>query len=270
MIMPSILNNLLSLNLQNRTQACHALGGLVIGSTSLRGYSRSHWRIANDISAFLTSPSDNAKQTQEAPIIRTLRTTLNATDPIHPAQGPAWALCVLASFIVLMGPACYMDENILKTIAALLSISMRHRKNSVRALGCLVWRCVTWLYFHPRLELDFESDGTELDQAIIREHAEPQVGDLDEVKQWEERRERMWKVVISGGTGRRYWHGCDFWVPIPRHSPTSTSRKQWNVIGLMINKGGQTCGDAMELVGYQRSRKIHIPVSTTRKWRLVC
>ncbi|KAG1768267.1 hypothetical protein EV702DRAFT_1203355 [Suillus placidus] len=72
-LLPSILANLLAPTLLLRTQACHALG----------------------VAAFLTttqrSPSPHKTPTKpslDPIIVRTLRTTLNALEPQHAAQGP--------------------------------------------------------------------------------------------------------------------------------------------------------------------------------------
>lgn len=160
-ILDSVLNNLLAPTLGLRQQACHALGGIVLGLVAIPRSSTSiHTRISSIIATYITqipespksassSAASPSKLTQEAPIFRTLRATLNATEPVHAAQGPVWALVVLACFIVLLGPTLVHNNKIFRSLSSMLSLSMRHKKSSVRALGCMVWRCVAWVYFLP-------------------------------------------------------------------------------------------------------------------------
>ncbi|KXN87618.1 hypothetical protein AN958_08399 [Leucoagaricus sp. SymC.cos] len=165
-ILDSILNNLLASTLALRQQACQALSGIVLGLVSLPRSSNSiHTRISNIVVDYVTqvpefqspkpirsaTPSPS-KLAQEPPVFRTLRATLNATEPVHSAQGPVWALVVLACFIVLLGPTLIHNNKIFRSFSALLSLSMRHKKSSVRALGCVVWRCIAWVYFLPHTE----------------------------------------------------------------------------------------------------------------------
>lgn len=144
-----------------RQQASQALGGIVLGLVSIPRSSTSiHGRISNMVADYMTqipvspkvtttSTPSPSKLAQEAPILRTLRATLNATEPNHAAQGPVWALAVLACFTVLLGPGLIHNNKIFRSLSTLLSLSMRHKKSSVRALGCMVWRCVAWVYFLP-------------------------------------------------------------------------------------------------------------------------
>jgi hypothetical protein len=162
-ILDSLLNNLLAPTLALRQQACQALGGIVLGLVSLPRSSNSiHTRISNAVLDYVTlvpesqspkpirstTPSPS-KLAQEPLIFRTLRATLNATEPSHSAQGPVWALVVLACLITLLGPTLIHNNKIFRSFSALLSLAMRHKKSSVRALGCMVWRCVAWVYFLP-------------------------------------------------------------------------------------------------------------------------
>ncbi|PPQ86312.1 hypothetical protein CVT25_005613 [Psilocybe cyanescens] len=177
-VLPSVLSNLLANTLALRTQACHALGGFVIGSTSPAvPPSTTHTKIANTVAAFLTTvatpnPKSPSKST-EALIVRTLRTTIGATDPAHVAQGPVWAVCVLASFVALLRSKLCTDAKVNRIVSALLSLAFRHKKSSVRALVCIAWRTVTWSYFQPPL-IEENEDGEEEvgDDAADQEVAE--------------------------------------------------------------------------------------------------
>jgi len=66
-LLPSLLSNLIASTLALRTQACHALCGFVLKSTSIP-ISTAHTRISNTITAYLTtiSPSPNAKSPSKA------------------------------------------------------------------------------------------------------------------------------------------------------------------------------------------------------------
>ncbi|THV03879.1 hypothetical protein K435DRAFT_747426 [Dendrothele bispora CBS 962.96] len=200
-LLPSILNNLLAPTLALRIQACNALSGLVLGSITLSP-SYDHTRMSAHVATFLTiiptskpSPSKasptKCTPSTESPICRTLRTTLNAVDPVHVAQGPVWALNVLANCIVLLGPALYTDVRLSRIITSLLALTMRHKKSSVRALACAVWRCVTWTYYQPLLPEDPDAE------------AEPE-DPLSPTKTKGESRTALWRLigsVVSMGSG---------------------------------------------------------------------
>lgn len=110
------------------------------------------------------SSSKSPSKSLEPLIIRTLRTTLNATDPQNISQSPVWGLSVLASFVVLLGPVLFTDQKITRVITALLCLTMRHTKSAVRGLGCLVWRCITWAYFQMPHSVESDSEGEDGDE----------------------------------------------------------------------------------------------------------
>jgi len=201
-LLPSVLNNLLAPTVSLRVQACNALSGLVLGCISIP-LSYVHTRISAYIAAFLTtistpkssptksSPTKSTANT-ESSICRTLRTTLNAVDPVHVAQGPVWALSVLANCIVLLGSALYTDARLSRIVTSLLALTMRHKKSSVRALACAVWRCVTWAYYQPSLPEDQDVE-TELEETSPTSE-----------KKGETPRTALWKLigsVVSMGSG---------------------------------------------------------------------
>ena len=195
-IIPSVLAQLLAPTVNLRRQACHALSGFAFGLASLPP-NAIHARIAALVAFFLTNaplgtPSKKpTSPTKDPLIIRTLRTTLGATEPKHVSQGPVWALCVLSSFIIMLGPHLFIDERTTKCMSALLGHAMRHPKSSVRALVCLIWRCVAWAYF--------QSPPVKLVQASDDEDAEEEeVEYTDEEKQFHrKRRKTTWTVMRS-------------------------------------------------------------------------
>jgi hypothetical protein len=145
------------------------LGGFVLGSTSIP-ISTAHTRISNTITAYLTtiSPSPNAKspsKATDAAIVRTLRTTIGNAEPLHVAQGPVWAISVLASMVVLLGSKLCADQKVNRIVSSLLSLGMRHPKSSVRALCCIAWRSITWVYFQPPLPVESDAE-SEVDDDV--------------------------------------------------------------------------------------------------------
>lgn len=153
-----------------RTQACHALGGFVNGSIAIP-VSTIHTKISNTVAAYITtaSPSPGKASAKspnkpaEAAIVRTLRTTLGNTEPTHVASGPVWAISVLASFVVLIGPRLYAETKANRIISTLLGSGLRHTKSSLRALTCAVWRQITWAYFQPPLPVE-DGEESEVDE----------------------------------------------------------------------------------------------------------
>ncbi|KAF9241177.1 hypothetical protein BU15DRAFT_61124 [Melanogaster broomeanus] len=236
-LLPSILANLLAPTLALRAQACHALGGFVLGCITLPP-SYLHTRISNAVSIFLTTaatPSPRrspAKPSSDPIIIRTLRTTLNAVEPQHVAQGPVWALSVLACLIVLLGPTLCTDVRLTRIVSALLSLAMRNKKSSVRALACLLWRCTAWAYLRPPLKQTSEDE----------EVFDDVVGEQDV----QLARDNFWKVVksvVDMGAGVSTIAGllgddC---------GNEDRLRKALGLVKAMIKKGGQTCADGMDI-----------------------
>lgn len=157
-----MLCNLVANTLSLRTQACYALGGYVLGLTSLPR-SPLHAKVSGVVATYLTTPStpkktDSPSKSTESAIVRTLRLTMSQTDPDHLAQGPVWGLSVLSSFVVLLNTRLYTDSNVSRIVSVLLALGIRHKKSSIRALTCLAWRCLTWAYFQPPLPVDSDNE----------------------------------------------------------------------------------------------------------------
>ncbi|KAI6039330.1 hypothetical protein EDC04DRAFT_1755812 [Pisolithus marmoratus] len=238
-LLPSILSNLLAPTLTLRTQACHALGGFVLGVIALP-HSSLHTRISKTVATFLTiSTSSPPRKTKsgntlkpEPLIVRTLRSTLNATDPTHVAHGPVWALSVLASFIVLLGPKLCTDIQLTRIVSALLTLAIRSKKSSVRALGCLLWRCITWAYMRPPLK------------------SEPSAGDNEGAGMHDQdvplARDNFWKLVrsvVDMGVGVSTVAA----LITDEHDDEDRLRKAIELVKSMIQKGSQACEDGMEI-----------------------
>ena len=141
----------------------------MLGSTSIPP-SPIHTQVSRAVATYLLtsmhSPGKNPPENPtEAAISRTLKTTLAAEDPEHPAQGPVWALSVLATFIVLLGSRLSEDIRVNKIISCLLAMGLRHKKSSIRALGCLLIRPLAWVYFQPPLPVDSDEE-SEIDDEV--------------------------------------------------------------------------------------------------------
>lgn len=141
----------------------------MLGSTTIPS-SPIHTQVSRAVATYLTtatrSPgkSSPAKPT-EAAIVRTLKSTMVSEDPEHVAQGPVWALSVLATFIVLLGSRISEDMRINKIISYLLALGLRHKKSSIRALGYLLIRPLAWVYFQPPLPADSDEE-SEVDDEV--------------------------------------------------------------------------------------------------------
>ncbi|KAL6302847.1 hypothetical protein BKA93DRAFT_736024 [Sparassis latifolia] len=239
-LLPSVLANLLAPTLALRIQACHALGGFAYATASLPP-SPVLTRISELVAAYLTRPTTTSDKlhspTQDLPIIRTLRTTLNAPEAAHAAQGPVWAWCVLAAFIVLLGPTLFVREKLTTTMTALLSLGMRHPKSTVRAIGCMAWHGMTWAYFRPLAGLEGQSEEDEEDAPESEEDSE-----AFEI-------EDGWKIVqdkVELGTGIAMIGAL-----LGREPGVTTDelslKRTISVLRSMMKKGGRTFEDALEI-----------------------
>ena len=231
------MSNLLAPTVVLRAQACHALGGFVLGFVTLP-QSSLQTRVSNIIATFLTT-SDTSHRLAKSPnkskpepyIVRTLRTTLNTVDPTHVAHGPVWGLSVLASFIVLLGPRLCTDIRLTRIVSALLTLAIRNKKSSVRAIGCLLWRCITWAYVRPPLQPSSEQD-----------ESEASVQDQDT----QLARENFWKLVrsvIEMGVGVSTVAA----LISDEYDDEGCLKKALELVKNMIHKGGQACEDGMEI-----------------------
>ncbi|KAF9267296.1 hypothetical protein L218DRAFT_894410 [Marasmius fiardii PR-910] len=244
----SVLDNLLAPSLALRVHACHALGGLAIGGAETH---LSHYRarISSAVASFLltvptkTSPHKSSPSTKsnlaESPICRTLRTTLNNENPSHVAQGPVWALSVLASFSVLLGPSLFKDSKLSRAITSLLSIPLRHKKSSIRCLACIVWRSLAWAHFQqPYPDSDGES---EVDNEDDRNLALPQKTTCNpSVNSW-----KILQAVLAMGTGTSILAAC---VGSGPETDEEDLRRVIQLLEVMMRKSPDTMTDAMQVI----------------------
>lgn len=235
-LVPSVLANLLAPTLALRSQASHALGGLALALSSLPISSATlkiHSQMSEAVANFLTtSPSTPSKSpTKDPVIIRTLRATIQATEPQQAAQGPVWAMTVLSSLIVLLGPRMYTDPKVTKAINALLSFTMKHKKTSVRALGCVLWRCITWVWFRPPFE----------DDDVVTE---------DDDSEENKPREKYWRLVksvVDVGAGVSTIAAL-LRDDLALEDDDAMLRRVMEVMHGMIKKGGHSGEEAMDVL----------------------
>jgi hypothetical protein len=260
-LLPSIFAQLLAPTLVLRTQACHALGGYAYGLASLPS-SAIHTHAANYTATYLTkaplgTPSKKpSSPTKDPAIIRTLRTTLGATEPKHVAQGPVWALSLLACFIVMLGPQVYLDERMSKCITALSALATRHSRSSVRSLACLVWRSMTWAYFRPiPVKLSVHDDAAGDESQDTAEDSEGEEYSEVELQLFRRRITQGWKILSSmtdmgaavSTIGALFTAEC----------PSDNERRlRWGLSLLteLSKRGGYSCQEALWTVGQLVSR----------------
>ncbi|KAI0322414.1 hypothetical protein OF83DRAFT_803492 [Amylostereum chailletii] len=271
-LLPSILDCLLAPTLALRAQASHALGGFALASTRVP-HSYLHTRIYAEVATFITTTpetptppsktgtpsktgSPNKSTTLDPFIVRTLRTTLNETQPSMAAQGPVWALSVMASFVVLLGSGLSTSPKLSRILSALLSLAMRHRKSTIRGIGCLVWRCVAWVFFRPPLLTDEDDQGMDIDA----DDYEPSSIILPQDEY--EKREVYWRVVrsvVDMGAGIAT-------IAALLSSPIEDDRrldKVLQMLQIMIKKGGFAVADAMDVL----ARLVSSEAACAWKWK---
>ncbi|KAH9851822.1 hypothetical protein C2E23DRAFT_886346 [Lenzites betulinus] len=252
-LLPAVLSNLLAPTLPLRNQACHALGGFALAAASIPP-SEAHTRASAavvtrlvkhvDITAPL-SPGRRAalsSPSKDTMLVRTLRTTLQTAEPRHAAQGPVWAFAVLAHLVVLLGPTVFLHAELTRTITALFSLGLRHPKSSVRGLGCLAWRAMTWAYFrapHVKMTITADSDD-EGDESATEEDL------ANEHKKHNEALRASFKYLLAvvdmgagvGSVGALL--GQDM-------ADDAHIRGAMRVLRSMSKKGGHNCKDAMDI-----------------------
>ncbi|THH07269.1 hypothetical protein EW145_g3491 [Phellinidium pouzarii] len=161
----SILDNLIAPSCVLRVQAAHALGGFVLGIMQpgldfddlLRTIS------PRVVEFFLRK---EAGPNSQSIIVRTLRASLRASEPTHHAQGPFWAISVLASLVVLFGPALLKDSQLLEVFRATIDISLRTKKKVVRMMSSTLWGPLIWVWQKWRGSVDILGKDEDTEQEV--------------------------------------------------------------------------------------------------------
>lgn len=250
-LLPSVLCNLLAVTLPLRIQACHALGGFVNGFLSLPR-SVIHTRVSEIAATFLLAPATPKKSGSESDITRTLRTLLGVQEPVHPAHGPVWALVVAGCFMVLLGPRAYTDPQIYRIFQAQCTLIMRNRKSTIRAMGCLLWRCFAWAYVQPPLMPD-PAETDEEEEEEVESLCHPDDG-------WSSRcRAEWWSLVQSVLEMRTGVSTIVCLLSSPHCGSGEFVHSVLQILGNMIRKGGTVCGEAVQIV--QRLMSTELPAA---------
>ncbi len=158
-ILSCILDALLSPTLSIRVQAANALGGFVRGLTESSLYSELSEEISSTVVDFFLR-RDLAIGGPRTTIQRTLQATHKFLQPAHHAQGPFWGICVLASIIVLLGPALFSNFNVVKDLHAILKIGFFADKKMVRAFTQMLWGPLVWVWRQHRNDAPEESSAS--------------------------------------------------------------------------------------------------------------
>ena len=250
-LLPSVLCSLLAVTLPLRVQACHALGGFVNGLLSLPR-SSIHTRVSETVAAFLLAPSTPKKSGSESEITRTLRTLLGIQEPVHPAHGPVWALVVVGCFAVLLGPRTYTDQQIYRIFQAQCYQIMRHKKSTIRAMGCLLWRCLAWVYVQPPLLPD-PTETDEEEEEEVETLCHPDDG-------WPAKcRAEWWSLVQAVLEMRTGVSTIVCLLSAPHDGSGELIHSVLRILGNMVRKGGAVCGEAVQVV--QRLVSTELPAS---------
>jgi hypothetical protein len=249
-LLPSVLRNLLAATLPLRIQACHALGGFVNGLLTLPR-STIHTRVSGTVATYILAPATPKKSGSESDITRTLRTLLGIQEPIHPAHGPVWALVVLGCFVVLLGPRAYADPQIYRIFHAQCNQIMRHKKSTIRAMGCLLWRCFAWVYVQPPLIPDpTETDEDEEEEVETLCH--PDDG-------WSAKCRAEWWLLVRAVLDMRTGVSTIVCLLSSNHDSGESAHSVLQILGSMVRKGGEVCGEAVQIV--QRLVSTELPAT---------
>ena len=250
-LLPSVLRSLLAVTLPLRIQACHALGGFVNGLLTLPR-SVLHTRVSETVAAFLLTPTTPKKSGSESDITRTLRTLLGIQEPLHPAHGPVWALAVVGCFVVLLGPRAYADQQIYRIFHAQCNQVMRHKKSAIRAMGCLLWRCFAWVYVQPPLI----PDPTETDED--EEEEVETLCNLDDG--WSGKCRAEWWSLVRAVLDMRTGVSTIICLLSSTHYDSGELvHSVLQVLGSMVRRGGDVCGEAVQIV--QRLVSTELPAA---------
>ena len=216
------------------------MGGFVNGLLTLPRSSM-YTRVSETVAAFLLAPATPKKSGSESNITRTLRTLLGIQEPAHPAQGPVWAIVVIGCFAVLLGPRAYADPQIYRIFHAHCSQIMRNKRSTIRAMGCLLWRCLAWVYVQPPLLPDpSETDEDEEEEVETLCHSDDGWAKRCRAEWWS-----LLQTVLEMRTGVSTIF-CLLSVPIDGSGELVGS--VLHILGNMVRKGGMVCGEAVQVV----------------------
>ncbi|KAH7919238.1 hypothetical protein BV22DRAFT_1075479 [Leucogyrophana mollusca] len=168
-LLPLILPTLTSSSPSLRLQAACVLGAVVSALTS-PSFSNTSLECRSSISghvlAFIDAQCSRPTPTQPSTgLPSVVQAALTMEKQSCLGEGPSWALCVLASLVVLSNYTLFSHPRALKFIFRSLALSLTHNRSIVRALHPCIWRCLIWAF--GRLG----EQTNDLDDASVRDSA---------------------------------------------------------------------------------------------------
>ncbi|KAG6377109.1 hypothetical protein JVT61DRAFT_1160 [Boletus reticuloceps] len=129
-LLPHVITNLISKSFEHRLHASIALGKFANALIHQTELSLSKWRSLSDhITSFLESFCDESRAASgETSFACMVHAAFSAESHTRHTDGPAWILAVLASLIVLCGPALYVKPTLLRSILQSLALALTHKR----------------------------------------------------------------------------------------------------------------------------------------------
>ena len=169
-ILPSILKHLTGPNLIGRIQAANAIGGLALGLSSAdHDLTKVHREYSAQIVSFLVDAKPKSAPGQQHTIAALLKQTFINVEPKHRALSPYWAMSVLASFIVLLGPAMLTERKLWIVLRPIIEVARKSQKKIFKVFAQILWNPMVWVWHHFRGlgELVDSSDPTQKTAKVI-------------------------------------------------------------------------------------------------------
>lgn len=131
-----------------RLHACIALGKFANALIHQTELSSMEWQtLSSHVTSYLESCCDESQVPPgDTSFSRIVRAAFSDESHTCPGVTPTWLLAVLASLIVLCGPALYSKPAVLRFILQALAMALTHKRSIVRALHPHVWRCFVWTF----------------------------------------------------------------------------------------------------------------------------
>ncbi|KAF8503016.1 hypothetical protein BU17DRAFT_71831 [Hysterangium stoloniferum] len=227
-ILPSVFANLTNSNLSLRVEAAHALLSIAFAFARCSSPVSVGASLAHATTAYLEAQNQTRKTLQDiSPITRAFRQCFEVKVATHAAASPTWALSVIAAVIVLSSTNALTQSRTLKFTLGHLQTAMSHKRTTIRAASGLVWRSLVWAC----VQLDKSDEEVHTDQ----------------------NKNSGWKVVrqlVDGAIGISIVGALVGQEDI-RAKRLSDALQ---VVSQMIEKGGKTCEEAVDVLEQLLSR----------------
>ncbi|EEB99339.1 hypothetical protein MPER_00998, partial [Moniliophthora perniciosa FA553] len=123
-----------------------------------------------------------------------------------------------------------------RAITTLISLTLPHKKSSVRFLGGIVWRTMTWAYFQPPLPADPDGESEVDDEETPSSPSKTSV----------HTRDQYWKIlgaVMTMGIGVSTVAAL-----VGGETGEEETRRLFHVLELMMRKNIDSFKDAMQVI----------------------